>query len=309
MRCPVIATLILLLSAQAGLAQSVDEPGDYAGFTRFPDATVTEYRRSGDTVYRLPLGRMQRVDGQVAPGRSERLRGDLYRITYEIPDGFTAEDAFEHHREQLLSTDEVAQYECQGRGCGSSNYWANDVFGNRVLYGPVEGQYYMASSYRSNRSGRSVQGYAALYTVTRGNRRVYAHLDFLEMPQGDGEPLMAITPDAILRQLEQSQAVGIPRLAFDADDELIEGDGIELLVDALQRDTLLEVYVVAHLRESGVGMERLLERSAARAEAVVDRLVEEGVGAGRVSAHGAGPLAPWCLSGDCRERVELVLQP
>lgn len=307
MRCLLI--LVLLLSAQSGLAQSADEQGDYAGFVRFPGASITDYRQTDNTVYRLPLGRMQRVDGQVAPSRSERLNGDLYRITYEIPDGFTAEDAFEHFREQLLSTDEVAQYECQGRGCGSSNYWANDVFGNRVLYGPVEGQYYMASSYRSSQNGRSVQGYAALYTVTRGNRRVYAHLDFLELPDDASEPPLAVTPDAILRQLEQSQAVAVPRLAFNADDELVEDDGIELLVEALQRDALLEVYVVAHLREAGAGLDLLLERSTARARAVLDRLLEDGIAAGRVSAHGAGPLAPWCRAGDCDERVELVLQP
>lgn len=306
MRC--LFLILVLLAAQSGLAQSADERGDYAGFDRFPDASITDYRQSENTVYRLPLGRMQRVDGQVAPSRSERMTGTLRRITYRIPEGFTAQDAFEHFREELLPADEVALYECQGRGCGSSNYWANDVFGNRVLYGPVEGQYYMASSYRSSHDGRPVRGYAALYTVTRGNRRVYAHIDFLELPEGASEPLM-VTPDAIRRQLELSQAVVVPRLAFNADDGLEEDGGIELIVEALQLDTLLEVYVVAHLRETGVEMERLMERSDARARQVVERLVEEGIDSGRVAAHGVGPLAPWCRAGDCGERVELVLQP
>jgi hypothetical protein len=251
---------------------------------------------------------MQRVDGRVAPSRIERMTGNLRRITYQIPDGFTAEDAFEHFSEQLLTTDEVALYECQGRGCGSSNYWANDVFENRVLYGPVEGQYYMAAGYRSSDNGEPVRGYAALYAVTRGNRRVYAHLDFLELPEGAGQPLM-VTPDAIRRQLEQSQAAVIPRLTFDADDALVEDGGIELIVEALQRDTLLEVYVVAHLRDPGVAVERMLERSTARATQVLERLLEEGIDDGRVSAHGAGPLAPWCRAGDCDERIELVLRP
>lgn len=302
--------LILALSLFSGyaLTQPGDERGDYAGFDRFPGSSISDYRQSDSTVYRLPLGRMQRVDGQVAPSRSERMTGELRRITYRIPDGFTAQDAFQHFREQLLLSDEVALYECQGRGCGSSNYWANDIFDNRVLYGPVEGQYYMAASYRASHNGRPVRGYAALYAVTRGNRRVYAHLDFLELPEGASEPLM-VTPDAMRRQLEQSQAVVVPRLAFDADDELVEDGGIELIVEALQLDTLLEVYVVAHLREPGVEMERLMERSAARARNVVERLEEDGVGSGRVSAHGAGPLAPWCRAGDCGDRVELVLQP
>lgn len=305
-RCLPAAWLLVCMTSV--LAQESSEPRDYAGFNRFPGSSITEYRESDNTMYRLPLGRMQRVDGQVAPSRSQRMTGDLRRITYEIPEGFTAENAFEHFSEQLLDSDQAALYECEGRGCGSSNYWANDVFDNRVLYGPVEGQFYMAAAYHSTDSGRPVRGYAALYTITRGNRRVYAHLDFLEVSENAVDSLM-VTPDAIRLQLEQSQAAIIPRLSFNRDDALVEDGGIGLIVDVLQRDTLLEVYVVSHLWESAGGTTELMERSTARADTIVQRLIEAGISEDRVSAHGAGPLAPWCRMEICNERIELVRQP
>lgn len=299
--------LLVMIGPAAALGQSVNGD-DYAGFNRFPGSTLTEYRLEEQTVYRLPLGRMQRVDGVVAPDRAERFNGRLYRLTYEIPGGFTAEDAFQHFSEQLLQGGQAALFECRGRRCGSSNYWANDVFDNRVLYGPVEGQFYLAATYRSRHDGQPVQGYAALYTVTRGNRRVYAHLDFLELPEGASGELL-ITPDAIRRQLEDTGAAVIPRLQFSDDSTLGESGGIEMIVDILQSDSLLEVFVVAHLREPETDLDALLSRSRQRAEVIRELLVEAGITPSRVVARGVGPLAPRCPAQDCSERIELVTRP
>lgn len=299
--------LLVMLVPGVALGQSADGD-DYAGFNRFPGSTLTEYRQEEQTVYTLPLGRMQRVDGVVAPDRSERVTGRLYRLTYEIPAGFSAADAFQHFSEQLLRGGQLALFECRGRRCGSSNYWANDVFDNRVLYGPVEGQFYLAATYRSRHEGQPVNGYAALYTVTRGNRRVYAHLDFLELPEGASSELL-ITPDAIRRQLEDTGAAVIPRLSFADNDGLEESEGVGLIVDILQSDSLLEVFVVAHLREADEDLDTLVTRSSRRAESIRERLVESGITASRVIARGVGPLAPRCPAQDCNERIELVIRP
>lgn len=155
---------------------------DYAGIERFPGARIVDYRVDNNTFYALALGRMQRVNGRVSPRESERYQGDLRRITYEIPSGFGAAEVFSHFSEQLLGGGGEALFNCQGRDCGSSNFWANDLFGSRILYGPEGGQYYMAARYQLSVDGESVKGYAALYVITRGNRRLYAHLDFLELP-------------------------------------------------------------------------------------------------------------------------------
>ncbi len=299
--------LLMLLTASAH-AQQRDGMGasDYAAFERFPGSNITEHRLERSTVYNLALGRMQRVDGRVSPSRSERLQGRLTRVTYEIPSGFTASEVYDYWREQLLIGGQAVLFECQGRGCGSSNFWANDKFGNRVLYGPETNQYYVATTFRSMRDGQEVNGYAALYTITRANRRVYAHLDFLELPADEtGEVTM--TPEAVMLRLNQDGSAVIQGIAFDADDNLSDDSGIELIVQALRRDTLMQVYVVAHL-QGEQDLDTLLARSAERAQAVQDALVAAGIDESRLGAHGVGPLAPFCRPGPCDDRVEVVFR-
>jgi outer membrane protein OmpA-like peptidoglycan-associated protein len=306
------ALLILLLFTALGsprLVADVAGSSDYASFQRFPGATIVDYRQQTSAVYNLALGRMQRAAGTVAASRAERFQGHLRRITYEIPDGFPAAEVFAFYREQLLNQGQQALYTCQGRGCGSSNFWANDVFENRILYGPETNQYYLASTYQGVSDESEVAGYAALYVVTRGNRRMYAHLDFLELPAPLAAEQLAgldTTPQALEQRLARERAVVITGLSFNDNDELDNADGINLIVDVLRRNALMEVYVVGHLQDSG-SLTQLQTRSERRALAVIDRVVAAGIDADRMQAHGLGPLAPVCRPGPCGQRIELVL--
>lgn len=306
-----LALTLALTLASTRLYADVAGSSDYASFQRFPGATIVDYRQEPSTVYNLPLGRMQRAAGTVAPSRAERFQGHLRRITYEIPDGFPAAEVFAFYREQLLSQGQQALFSCQGRGCGSSNFWANDVFNNRILYGPETNQYYLASTYQGVSDDAQVAGYAALYVVTRANRRMYAHIDFLELPaqlaaeQREG---LNTTPQALEQRLMRERTVVITGLGFDDNDELVNDEGIGLIVDVLRRNALLEVYVVGHLQDSG-SLSELQARSAQRAQTVIDRVAAAGIDADRMQAHGLGPLAPTCRPGPCGQRIELVLQP
>jgi hypothetical protein len=289
-----------------------DVPGssDYA-YERFPGSQIVDYRREDNTVYNLALGRMQRAAGRVAPSQSERFQGDLRRITYEIPDGFNAPEVFEHFRAQLLSDGQQELFNCQGRGCGSSNFWANDVFGNRILYGPETGQYYMAASYLGEQAGREVSGYVALYVVTRANRRLYAHLDFLELSeQVAAERRAASVPDArtLLQRLSQDGMVTVPALVFDEQDELTEDQGLSLLIEALTASAQTRVYIVGHLQAES-SLDEQIARSLARATLIQERLIAAGIDADRLEAHGVGPLAPFCRPGPCRQRIEVLVRP
>ena len=254
---------------------------------------------------------MQRAAGRVAPSQAERFQGDLRRITYEIPDGFNGLEVFEHFQAQLLTEGQQALFSCQGRGCGSSNFWANDVFGNRILYGPETGQYYMASSYRADINGREVSGYAALYVVMRANRRLYAHVDFLELSEQEAaEQRAAFVPDArtLLQRLNEDGMVTIPGLLFDEQDLLTEDQGLALLLEALNEDEQAHVYIVGHL-QAEASLDEQIARSLRRAQLVQMRLTDAGIAAERIQAQGIGPLAPYCRTGPCRQRIEAVLRP
>src|SRR5690606_42021792 len=71
---------------------------------------------------------------------------------------------------------------CSSRDCGRSSEWATDVFGIANLYGVEREQNYLAARLVAD----DKQHYVALYTIMRGNQRVYAHLHVIE-PDADGQ--------------------------------------------------------------------------------------------------------------------------
>jgi len=303
-RAATVAALLLWSGAQAVAQGGGDVQGarDYPGIARFPGATIVQFSAQPVANYRLALGRLQRVNGRVTAGREERLQGELTSITYEIPRGFTGTEVFAHYVGAIPGqTQEL--FRCQGRACGSSNFWANDLLGNRILYGPEQEQFYVALS-SSNAAGESDR-YYVLYVITRGNRSVYAHLDVLEPELADARPGPE-SPQTLLERLQLDGSVIVRAIRFGEDDALVESEGLELVASALALAPQLRVLVVGHLRESG-DVDALLARTQRRADAVVQALQQAGIDSSRLQARGAGPLAPVCAQAPCSDRVEIVL--
>ncbi|MDF1624459.1 DUF4892 domain-containing protein [Pseudohongiella nitratireducens] len=305
-----VTAMSVLLLAWSSWSQAA-EATDFPGIDRFPGAEIADYREADSINYSLVLGRMQRIAGQVTASASERFQGNLTRITYQIPNGFSEAEVYAFYRDQLISEGQRELFTCQGRGCGSSNYWANEIFDNRILYGPVQNQRYLAATFETGVPGDSQIGYAALYVVRRANQRLYAHLDLLALTGRIAEEQRAaqlVTPAAMQQRLTREGSVVVPSLRFNDSDELEEDAGIALLADVLQRDRLLEVFVVGHLQQSNVDLQTLQQQSLARAETVRQQLIEAGVDGGRIIAAGVGPLAPYCRPGPCGQRIEVVVR-
>ena len=85
-----------------------------AAIARFPGATIVQYEAQPASNYRLALGRLQRVNGRVTAGREERLQGELTRITYQIPSGFSGAEVFAHYLGAIAGQTEEL-FRCQGR--------------------------------------------------------------------------------------------------------------------------------------------------------------------------------------------------
>lgn len=304
--CQVLVALLVLPPMHLLAAEAADFPG----VDRFPGAEIVDYREESNSNYSLVLGRMQRVAGQVTASASERFQGNLTRITYQIPNGFSEDEVYSFYRDQLVDDAQRELFTCQGRGCGSSNYWANEVFDNRILYGPVQNQRYLATTFETGVPGASQIGYAALYVVRRANQRLYAHLEMLALTGRIAEEQRAaqlVTPAAIEQRLSRDGSIVVPSLRFDENDQLEEEAGVALLADVLQRDRLLEIYLVGHL-QGNADLETLQQQSLARAELVRQRLIEAGIDGGRITAAGIGPLAPFCRPGPCGQRIEVVVK-
>jgi outer membrane protein OmpA-like peptidoglycan-associated protein len=166
--------------------------------------------------------------------------------------------------------------------------------------------------------------YFALYIITRGNKKIYAHLEIVE-PGGATEPEQKNpvissqqteqqVGDAeeqalnLLQRLQRQKSIIITGVQFQADDQLEQSVNLSMLISLLNLDPSLSFYVVSHLREGSQSLSRLIERSNTRAIAVRQALIAGGIEEARIVAAGVGPLAPPCAIDSCDQRIELVLR-
>ena len=149
------------------------DQGDLPGLNRYPNATLEQSVSREARNYPLLESRVRKIRGDIRADKEEWLNGFLERRVYEIPSGHTSEKAFKDMKAHIKALGAQVRYTCQGRDCGPSNLWANDIFGLATLYGHDREQRYLLAS-------RTVEGakeYYVLYSITRGTRRVYTMID------------------------------------------------------------------------------------------------------------------------------------
>ena len=300
-----LAIAAVLMASAATSQPQVTENGvaDHPLLAGFPDSEISNVEYSEDVSYRFVLGSLQRTRGQVVPEDSERMRGNVTKITYEISQEFTGADVYQYYLDQIDENNYTQLFTCVGRACGSSNYWANDIFRNRILYGPERNQYYLAIR---TGAGLATDASIALYIITRGNRRLYAYLEIIEVDRGPSSDAGSDI-DRLTQSLQQRGSVTLSGVSFGSDDSLASEGELELVVELMNQDTSLQIYLVAHLRAEG-SVAELLTRSLARANLFRQAMIDRGIDASRISAQGVGPLAPVCVGSACDQRIELVLQ-
>ena len=305
-----LGLLLLALLSTPTHAQSAGEQtarADHPLLMRFPDSEIVEYDRTNELNHQLVLGTLQRTRGEVVPESAERLKGRVTRIVYAIPSDYQVSDVREFFAQQLRERGDSILFSCEGRACGSSNYWANDIFKRRILYGPERNQYYLAA--RSNTALEN-DPFLALYLITRANKRLYAYVEIIESE-------IAVAPQALVNEgllaatLREKGSVVLPWVQFNTADggeeELDDPSALDYLVRLLRTDPEIRVYLVSHLSGPERSLESLLEQSVKRAQLIKAVLLEKGIEDGRIEAAGLGPLAPSCALSDCSDRIELVL--
>ncbi len=256
----------LLLLAPVLQAEPV---GELDFIQRYPLATLVRLVQDEADDHLFALGPYRRSGGEWRPEHSERLAGERRRATYRMPEGRSPETAQEHWLQAMRPYTVRVLYSCRGRACGSSHHWANGVFGIHELYGPDQNQYYDALELQ--RDGRTYA--AAIYSIQRGNRRVYSQIDLVAIDPAAGV-VLRVTPDGLLSQLQgQGRAV---LEVLERPDATPDPEQIDTLAQALRRDVRLSLRVVGYAH--GEGDDATLEaRARAHAEAVVAGLRERRV--------------------------------
>ena len=144
---------------------------DFFAFSLHPQAQIFSQSNMLNTDYIVALDKYKKTDDRWAPEKWQRESGQLLRYTIEMPRDYREEEVFDYYIQQLPARSELL-FHCMGRQCGESNNWANDHFGVKQLYGTNTSQ--ALSVYRIG-----LEAYVTIYTVRRGNRRLYTQLEVL----------------------------------------------------------------------------------------------------------------------------------
>jgi hypothetical protein len=249
---------LLALCCFSPLLFAADIPGsqDLPILPRMTDAQIVDYRPAAELERIYPLGSIRKISGQLRFDGQVSARGNATSVTYELPPEHSATQAFTDARQALQKQGAQLLFWCQARDCGESSLWANEVFGNAKLYGSDNEQAYLLLRLAAPKDDTLV----ALYSITRGNRKAYLHVEQFDAAAALGDLLP--TSATLLRELKSTGELDFPRLV-DAPDET----WLRLISRGLNLDTTLRISI-----------------SGPKAEAWRQALVEQGVRAARMEA-------------------------
>lgn len=249
---PTLLALVLGGFASAGVAADlVIDP--------YPRAEVSREQVQQDVEHMVVTGNIRRINNQLRAESEVQTEGELARISWRIPDGHTARDAMANASAQLQKHPHTTLFFCEGRECGSSSLWANQVIGYSRLYGPEENQLYVAM-----RLDDEPQRFVSLYAITRGNGEVYLHLDQMT-PDKPVTQLLYPTPSTLGKILEIEGELLLSAVTPEDADSAVTEAWLKLIVRMLRSDTGVRIEVngaqapafVQALLDKGVDHQRL----------------------------------------------------
>lgn len=171
------------------------------------DARIVDHRPAVEQERVYPLGPLRKISGRLRVDDKVESRGQVSSTTYELPVERSAREAFTRARETLQQEGGYPLFWCQGRDCGEASLWANYVFANARLNGGDERQAFILL----RRSADQADTLVALYSVTRGNRRAYLHVEEFVAARPLGE--MLPTAATVLREMRDTGKLDYPDLS------------------------------------------------------------------------------------------------
>jgi hypothetical protein len=177
--CSLCLLVLIALFPVLAAASSADMP---APFPQSELVSSTPVSSRGHLVLFSPV---REVNNEIRSETMARLpvvgEGRLYEISRDS-DRAKARDFYMN---ELQSAGARILYECKARDCGRSNVWANQIFGQRVLYGRDTTQDYFIAGMTADDGSHWL---TLVYTVTRGNLREYIWVEHLHVEAGAAVP-------------------------------------------------------------------------------------------------------------------------
>lgn len=164
----------------------------------YPQARLVDEKKQTEASYRLVLSGLKRNQAVTYGGQELRLKGDLWRRVWSLSGQVPFDELSDYYRKQFQGADVI--YQCSDLDCGSSNFWANDIFDNARLVGREQNQFYLAARTKADKNGQTTV--YVLYLVQRGTRQLMINLD--EFTTHDDVSIEGSVQDQISQALNAS---------------------------------------------------------------------------------------------------------
>lgn len=158
----------------------------------FPHSEIQHEEQKTLDSYRLVLSSSARAEDS-ANENELRLPGDLWRRTWAVESQFSLAEVTTFFKKQIENIPIL--FHCRALDCGSSYFWANELFSNARLVGRAQHQNYYVGV-EKGAAGKANKVYV-LYIIQRGTKQVMVHLDVLTT-QADVQA--ATSPTAQIKQ-------------------------------------------------------------------------------------------------------------
>lgn len=277
---------LLLFGGRACPSESdLPDAASLPGIDGYPNADIVRNSEGNKVNYPLVASTIKKVDGVVRADEEQRLDGAWRRVIYQLPDGHGSDAGFRYFSDRLGKSGVKTLYRCEGRHCGPSNLWANDVFEEADLYGQDKDQFYLLGA----RTTAGHTEYYVLYTVRRGNKRVYAMLDQL-IVQGVRRPALS----AVSGSGEGSEASEISQywdVVVQPGTGAVSRQAIDSVLAHLKRGNATTLLLAGSVpRDGNLDLDRQIERSRQYAQSLKERLIRENLAGDQLVVIGVGPL-------------------
>lgn len=299
------------LTAAVAAAQSEDVEGskDHPLVSRYPGSVITVYHVVEFDEFTLPLGKLQ----DSKPEKTQHLEGKITHIVYNEPSGRSLLEIYRNYESALKKGGFQILYACvNSEGCGGGSptlYAANG--GEDWDWG--SGHRYLSAKLSRPEGDAYVSMHIGQWADLSRGPSVVLYVVEVKPMEGD---LVKVDAAALASDITRTGHSAVYGIFFDtgkADVKPESDDALKEIAKLLQQSAQLKLLVVGHTDSVG-SLASNMDLSKRRAEAVVQVLATKyGIAAARLTAQGAGPLAP-VASNKSEEgraknrRVELVEQ-
>jgi len=285
----VSALILFLMVPSFGFSQTSIET--------FPQSKIVSQDALSSTQrFELITGKVRRINSLLSPESVLVVMGEKQSKTLLSATRRNAEEIYQYYLDQLKTNAEVI-FQCSGRDCGPSTYWANKVYQTSLLYGPEQYQRYIVAKVDTFQSY-----YLLIYIGQRATGQVYVQHE-------------ALFPEVLENQMQSTLAETYRHVLpwnFDENfdesfDENYDKKFDKKLIEQIENivaDTQSQYILVVHdkMRE-GESFDQALSRTEELADTLKKRFGHKET-LSRLRFHGAGPISP--LRDGPQGRVELI---